>query len=333
MSITTFLVAQTIAPKKCNTCGKPLSQCQYKGRHPNKAAEEVRRKEEQKVRERESQRISEQRAKKEAEKKAREVNEKLRLAEQGEREEADRKANEENRILQRLISNMVYVQGGTYTMGATPNQMAATFANNMNHPFDDENPAHQVTVNSFSIGKYEITQAEWMAVMGSNPSNFKGDNLPVEQVSWNDCQTFIQKLNAKTGKLFRLPTEAEWEYAARGGNRSCGYIYCGSNTLGDVAWYSENSNSKTHPVGQKMPNELGLYDMSGNVFEWCSDWYSSNYYSNSPQNNPRGPSNGQSHAYRGGSWNLIARYSRSSQRIFIAPVRRFNLGLRVVLSE
>ena len=153
---------------------------------------------------------------------------------------------------------------------------------------DDERPVHSVTLSSYSIGETEVTQALWTAVMGSNPSNFKGNNLPVEKVSWNDCQTFIRKLNDLTGENFRLPTEAEWEFAARGGNRSRGYKYSGSDNLGDVAWYTDNSGDKTHAVKSKSPNELGIYDMSGNVWERCSDIFGD--YHDSPQTNPKGHS-------------------------------------------
>ena len=154
----------------------------------------------------------------------------------------------------------------------------------------------------------------------------------MEQVSWEDCQTFISKLNSLTGKKFRLPTEAEWEFAARGGIKSKGYKYSGSNTLGDVAWYGDNSVNKTHDVGTKNPNELGLYDMSGNVWEWCNDWW--RYYSSSPSNNPTGPSSGTDRVSRGGSWLNDASYCRSSNRNYGTPGNRdHNLGLRLCLSE
>ena len=184
---------------------------------------------------------------------------------------------------------MVPVEGGTFTMGATSELLA---------PF--EKPAHPVTLSTFAIGETEVTQALWQAVMGSNPSSFKGDNLPVENVSWNDCQEFIQTLNALTGERFRLPTEAEWEYAARGGNRGKGYQYSGSKKLGDVAWYWDNADKKTHPVGTKRANELGLYDMSGNVYEWCQDW--AGPYSSSAQTDPTGPVSGSGRVFRGGGW-------------------------------
>ena len=226
--------------------------------------------------------------------------------------------------LSKLINNMVYVSGGTFTMGATSEQGSDAY--------DDEKPTHSVTLSSFYLCKYEVTQALWRAVMGGNPSYFKGDNLPVETVSWNDCQTFISRLNNLTGKNFRLPTEAEWEYAARGGNRSRGYKHSGSNFLSDVAWYNDNSGNKTHPVGTKSPNELGLYDMSGNVWEWCSDWYGT--YSPSSQTNPTGPSSGSCRVCRGGSWCLDARRCRSFLRGGDAPDKRvISLGLRLALSQ
>lgn len=219
--------------------------------------------------------------------------------------------------------DMIKVQAGTFTMGAT---------SEMKDPWNDEKPTHQVTLtNDYYIGKTEVTQALWKAVMGNNPSEFKGDNLPVEIVSWNDCQKFISKLNSMTGQNFRLPTEAEWEFAARGGNNSNHYQYSGSNKLGDVAWYDGNSGSKTHAVATKQPNELGLYDMSGNVWEWCSDWYDN--YSSSSQTNPIGPSSGSSRVLRGGGWGNAAWACRSSRRLgHNAPDNSdYFLGLRVVL--
>ena len=225
-------------------------------------------------------------------------------------------------IIQNLINNMVSVEGGTFTMGATAEQGS--------YAFDEEKPAHQVTLSSFSIGKYEVTQEEWEAVMGSNPSNSKGAKRPVEEVSWNDCQKFIRKLNALTGKQFRLPTEAEWEYAARGGNRSRGYKYSGSDNIGSVAWFYNNSGRETHPVGQKQANELGLYDMSGNVFEWCQDWYGD--YSSSSQTNPKGPSTGSARVFRGGYWINDAWCCRVSNRVYGTPDYRYgSLGLRLAL--
>lgn len=174
---------------------------------------------------------------------------------------------QKNRIIQKAIDDMVWVEGGTFTMGATSEQG--------DDARSDEMPAHQVTLSSFYISKYEVTQELWVAVMGKNPSSYKGDiQRPVENVSWEDCQVFISKLNKLTGKRFRLPTEAEWEYAARGGKQSRGYKYSGSNNLDAVAWYSQNrEGNTTSPVGQKSPNELGLYDMSGNVSEYCQDFY------------------------------------------------------------
>lgn len=218
---------------------------------------------------------------------------------------------------------MVAVQGGAFTMGATSEQGSDAY--------DDEKPAHKVTVSSFSIGQTEVTQELWQAVMGTNPSEFKGAKRPVENVSWDDCQEFIRKLNAKTGKNFRLPTEAEWEYAARGGSKSQGYKYSGSNSLSDVAWYDKNSYDKgknspdygTHTVATKSPNELGIYDMSGNVWEWCQDrWY---YYDGSSYT-------GSSRVRRGGGWNYIAWDCRVSFRGYYSPDNRAHgLGLRLAL--
>ena len=218
---------------------------------------------------------------------------------------------------------MVRVVGGTFQMGATSEQGSDADS--------DETPVHSVTLSDYYIGQTEVTQELWEAVMGSNPSYFKGDNQrPVENVSWNDCQEFIEKLNRLTGKNFRLPTEAEWEYAARGGSKSRGYKYSGSNNPDAVAWYYYNSGSKTHPVATKQSNELGLYDMSGNVYEWCQDWYGG-YKSNS-QTNPTGPSTGSDRGLRGGSWFIGASYVRVSYRNYYTPDdRNDDGGLRLAL--
>ena len=217
---------------------------------------------------------------------------------------------------------MVFVEGGTFTMGATSEQG--------DDAYKDEYPTHEVTLSDYYIGETEVTQALWEAVMGSNPSYFRGDNLPVENVSYDDVKEFITKLNQKTGKTFRLPTEAEWEYAARGGKKSKGYKYSGSNNINDVAWYKDNSDDKTHPVKTKQPNELGIYDMSGNVLEWCSDRHGS--YSNNAQTNPQGQSSGSYRVLRGGSWYINASHCRASYRSYASiSFLDFYLGLRLVM--
>ena len=219
---------------------------------------------------------------------------------------------------------MVAVAGGRFNMGATSEQGSDAFNN--------EKPTHLVTLNSYFIGQTEVTQALWKAVMASNPSYYKGDNRPVEKVSWNDCQTFIRKLNQLTGQQFRLPTEAEWEYAARGGQESRGYKYSGGNNINDVAWHYGNSGLTTHDVGTKAPNELGLFDMSGNVWEWCSDWFGN--YPRTAQTNPTGPSNGSDRVLRGGSWYSSAGYYRVSSRINYSPGGiDDSVGLRLVLPQ
>ena len=215
--------------------------------------------------------------------------------------------------------NMIRVEGGTFTMGATKEQ---------NIIRNDEKPAHKVTLSSYYIGETEVTQGLWKAVMGGNPSDFVGTHRPVENVSWHECQRFIEKLNNKTGLNFRLPTEAEWEFAARGGNKSQGYTYSGSNNIEDVAWYYNNSNNQTHAVKTKRANELGLYDMTGNVDEWCQDWY--NDYSKDSLTNPTGPSFGFARVNRGGAW--LSRGVPVSYRNTGAPDgRASHLGLRLAL--
>ena len=214
--------------------------------------------------------------------------------------------------------DLIYVKGGTYQMGS-------------NDGGKIEKPIHTVIVSDFYIGKYEVTQKEWKDIMGNNPSNWKGYNLPVENVSWKNVQKFIKKLNTKTGWNYRLPTEAEWEYAARGGNKSNGYKYSGSNDIGSVAWYNSNSNSKTHSVGGKKANELGIYDMSGNVWEWCNDWKGS--YSSSSQTNPKGASSISYRVYRGGCWINNAENCRVANRNYgYADVSTYTLGFRLTRS-
>ena len=216
-------------------------------------------------------------------------------------------------------AGMVYIPGGTFDMGC------GSWTSDCK---GGEKPVHTVTVSSFYMGVTEVTQAQWEAVMGTNPSNFKGDDLPVENVSWNDIQDFLKRLNSQTGENYRLPTEAEWEYAARSGGKKEKYAGTNSN-LDDYAWYGNNSGSKTHPVGQKKPNSLGLYDMSGNVWEWCSDWYDGNYYTTSPDKDPKGAYSGSFRVLRGGSWNYLDVYCRSSNRLRFNPdYWYYDLGFR-----
>ena len=231
---------------------------------------------------------------------------------------------------------MVFVEGGTFTMGCTLEQEDDCNRN--------EKPSHQVTVSDFYIGKYEVTQAQWKEVMGTTvreqrdkentelPIRGEGDNYPMYYVSWDEAQEFIRRLNVETGKQYRLPTEAEWEFAARGGSSSRGYKYSGGNTAGAVAWFSENSNESSHPVGTKSSNELGIYDMSGNVWEWCSDWYGN--YSSNAQTDPRGPSSGTERVVRGGSYVNFERIVLASSRRRITPdVRGDALGFRLACSS
>ena len=232
-----------------------------------------------------------------------------------------------------ILGDMTLVRGGTFTMGCT-----------LEHESDCsslEKPAHKVTLSDFYIGKYEVTQFVWKQMMGINynpAGNTNGDNYPVENVSWDDVQVFLERLNDRTGKSYRLPTEAEWEYAARGGNQSSGYIYSGSDNLDDVGWYEDNSEDKahpvgtTHPVGMKKANELGIYDMSGNVDEWVNDW--SGNYNDSTQSNPTGPESGSARVVRGGS----ARRSDEAARVFSRggySSENFNpsLGLRLAITS
>lgn len=217
-------------------------------------------------------------------------------------------------------NQMVFVKGGTFRMG-----------DSFGDGNREEKPVHQVTVSDFYIGKYEVTQAQWVAIMGSNPSHFAGcDNCPVERVSWLDVHEFLAKVNELTGKSYRLPTEAEWEYAARGGQESRGFRYAGRNNINFVAWYSGNSGNKTHPVGQMEPNELGIYDMSGNVWEWTYDWFDFYTDTPTPTENPSGPENGDFRIVRGGSWYGYIGGSRVACRGSDDPSnKRSYIGFRV----
>ncbi len=250
-------------------------------------------------------------------------------AEERERQEEERKRQEnilaENakRIVEELLKNMVNVSAGTFWMGATDTDQ---------YKQANELPRHQVKLAAFAISKYPVTQAQWQAVMGTNPSNFKGEDRPVEQVSWNDCQAFCQKLSSLTGKTFRLPTEAEWECACRAGTQTIWPFGNDQGVLGQYAWFDGNSGNQTHPVGQLQPNAWGLYDMLGNVYEWCSDWFDERYYANSSQDNPQGPSGGQYRVVRGGWYSDYPDRCRSAYHSRAQPdAQGRNLGLRVVV--
>jgi formylglycine-generating enzyme required for sulfatase activity len=205
-------------------------------------------------------------------------------------------------LLDSLKYNMVYINGGTFSMG--------TSAGN-----NDERPIHQVALSSFYISKFEVTQHQWKSIMTDNPSFNKGcSNCPVENISWDDANRFISTLNALTNERYRLPTEAEWEFAAKGGALSLNYTYSGHRRLAKIGWYYENSLRRSHPVGQKVSNELGIVDMSGNVAEWCADWYGKNYYGLSGPENPKGPANGNEKVFRGGSWDDYEEYCKIIKR-------------------
>ena len=222
---------------------------------------------------------------------------------------------------------LVLIPAGEFTMGSPANEAQRD---------DDEGPQHKVRITKpFYMGKYELTQEQWERVVGNNPSNFKGTRNPVESVSWNDCQDFIKKLNGlrKDKGTFSLPTEAEWEYACRAGTATKYGFGDNDRELGDYAWYNSNSGSKTHPVGQKKSNAFGLYDMHGNVWEWCADWYDKDYYDKSPKDDPAGPATGSYRVVRGGSWYSVPYYLRSATRRYSTPDPRSRvIGVRVVLS-
>lgn len=222
---------------------------------------------------------------------------------------------------------MVEVAGGTFTMGCTGEQGKECK--------NDEQPAHEVTLSDFYMAECEVTQGLWRAVMGSYPCKFSGNNVAADCISWDDAVDFIEKLNARLGTTgFRLPTEAEWEYAARGGRKSKGYKYSGSDDVEEVAWYESNAESKPQFVMGKKPNEIGLYDMSGNVREWCSDWYGP--YDDKAVTDPQGPENGEDKCLRGGGWGTTATICRTSRRLFgdrTNANRGNGHGLRLVFVE
>jgi len=220
--------------------------------------------------------------------------------------------------------DFILVEGGEFFMGDDGSQ------------YDEEKPTHRVKLFSFYIGKYQLMQSQWQAITAENPSEFKGKNRSVDNVSWNEVQDFIIKLNEQTGQQFRLPTEAEWEYAARGGKYSQGYAYSGSDKLKQVGWYEENSNGETHEVGLMLANELGIYDMSGNVWEWCADWFGEKYYEKCRKDgaveNPHGPDNGDYRVIRGGSCFSDSVYCRAMYRDRFQPgYRDSSVGFRLVL--
>lgn len=214
---------------------------------------------------------------------------------------------------------LVFVKGGCYSMGDSFDEGAS-----------NEQPVHQVCVDDFYIGKYEVTQTQWQKLMGENPSIIRGDSLPVDTVSWRDAQGYAQKLSEKSGRHYRLPTEAEWEYAARSGGKK--QKYSGGNTIEGLAHFEDNMMSKPLPVGLKHPNGLGLYDMSGNVWEWCQDWYGENYYHQSSGDNPQGPESGTERIIRGGCHRTDPKYMRTTYRYKHRPeAKDVTIGFRLVM--
>ncbi len=232
---------------------------------------------------------------------------------------SDKDEEELNKIpaINAFLENFVLIEAGEFMMGDAEIKYAIQ---------------HKVSLNSFYMQATTVTQEFWEQIMGNNPSHDKTNrDNPLTNISWYDCQEFIKKLNALAAKKYRLPTEAEWEYAARGGKLSKGFEYAGADDLDEVAWYIGNSEFKIHPVAKKKPNELGLYDMSGNVYEWCHDWHKN--YSNKNQNNPKGPSNGDTKVLRGGCWYYNSMFCQIARRSYLSPDDKgFDIGLRLVLS-
>ena len=337
MVSTTYVTAQGVieTPKQRKEREAREAEARRKKQQQEAAAKKKRQEEEARLkREAEEQaarekaaREQEAREKAEREKAEREMAEALR--EQAAKEAAEKEKEEKMRVINRYVGwgTMAEVSGGTFEMGATKEQ--GSDASN------DEKPVHSVTVKPFKMTKYEVTQEFWEVVMGDNPSKVKGAKLPVTNVSWKDCKSFIKKLNLLTGGEYRLPTEAEWEFAARGGKMSRGYRYAGDNELDAVAWYDSNSRGQIHEVGTKAPNELGLYDMAGNVFEWCEDWYTK--YSSNAQTDPliKEPTDNEGfegfYVARGGSMNSKNSECRVAYRRSTTPYKEYDfVGFRLV---
>ena len=233
--------------------------------------------------------------------------------------------DEQKEVIREIASNMVRVEGGTFPMGSDDELAAA-----------DEAPIHSVTLSSFRMNKFTVTRKQWRVLMGTDPgwnSNYGiGDDLPATHLSYVDCLAFLNKLNSLTDLTFRLPTEAQWEYAARGGKQSHSMRYSGSDNPNEVAWHQDNAGNVLHKPGILHPNELGLYDMSGNIWEWCSDWYAE--YSVSAQTDPIGPTIGSRRVVRGGSFSYEASYSRVTQRNNLSPdYHSFVTGFRLAMDE
>ena len=322
--ITTANAQGPVKPKLCSTCGKMYVNCPYNGNHPKCAT---------------CGKVKEKCAYKGNHPKCAtcgKVKEKCAYKGNHPKPQVTQPARQNRSIVRETIRvngvsfDMIRVEDGTYWMGAQSNNSSGR--NYDKDAKDWEGPVHQESVSTFYMGETEVTQELWQTVMGTLPSDIasssydlKGPKRPVCYVSWNDCQTFIKKLNSLTGRTFRLPTEAEWEYAARGGNQSKGYKYAGSNSIDQVAWYTDNTHDKgSYDVKTKAPNELGLYDMSGNVYEWTGSYYRSNYNA----------SEGRSlRVFRGGSWGNGAGGTRVSRRDFGSPdISYYFLGLRLVLA-
>ena len=325
-------IHKVVRSRTCTVCKKEKSVSDFSGDSKTckactqKVAEQQKRERQEAEYKRQQQLKKERLAREQAEKErlAHEQAEKDRLArEQAEKERLAHEQAERERIAFRNKVNslikMVYVEGGTFMMGGYFSSLYSGY------------PEHKVTVSGFSIGETEVKQELWEIVMGSNPSQFKGENFPVHGVKWSECQEFISKINQVTGKNYRLPTEAEWEFAARGGSKSKEYKFIGSNDVNEVSWYKKNSGGTMHDVGMKKPNELGLYDMGGNVSEWCQDWFGK--YLSLAQNNPIGPSSGTEHILRGG--HIFSEYGDhcTPTRRWASDSRTTCSGLRLVLPQ